>query len=350
MKAAVVESPGQFTFRDVPTPACPADGVLLRVGGTTICASDLKRCVRTDLAQPRPYILGEETAGTVAEVGRNVTKWKVGDRVAFAARIYCGECAPCRLGHTNHCRNARGVGWHVPGGFAEYCAVPPGVATEVCLVKIPDDMSFEAAALSEPMACALNGVEMAGISPGDDVVIIGLGAQGVMQAQIAKHRGARKVFGVARSAKRSDVVRQCATGMDELLISEECFVPDAIKKRTAGEGASVVLVSASSGDALKLALSLVRYRGRICIHASIPSGEQILQADANRVHYEELTITGSSSFKQPQYSEAMNLLHQRVVDPDKIIGARLPLRETGRGVEMMKNREALKVAIVQHGH
>lgn len=346
MKAVVVPEPGKFELRDVPTPACHDDGVLLRVGGTTICASDLKRSLRNDLAQPRPYILGEELAGTVAAVGKNVTKWKTGDRVAFAARVFCGECAPCRLGYTNHCRNARGVGWHIPGGFAEFCAVPPGVATETCLVRIPDDMSFDAAALGEPMACALNGVDVAGIGPGDDVVVIGLGAQGVMQAQIAKQRGARRVFGVMRSLKRSEVVRACAPAMDELLISEECFVPDAIKKRTDGEGATVVLVSASSGDALKLALPLVRFRGRICIHASIPAGEHILQADANRIHYEEITITGSSSFKQPQYIEALQLLHTRVVDPDKIIGARLPLSQVERGVEMMKNREALKVAIV----
>ncbi len=345
MKAAVIAEPGTFEIREVPTPVCHDDGVLLRVGATTICASDLKRSVRNDLAQPRPYILGEELAGTVAAVGKNVSKWKPGDRVAFSARVFCGQCGPCRMGHTNHCRNARGVGWHIPGGFAEFCAVPPGIATDTCLVKIPDDMTFEAAALSEPMACALNGVEMAGVGPGDDVVIIGLGAQGVMQAQIAKQRGARRVFGVMRSRKRSEVVRQCATGMDELLFSEECFVPDVVKKRTDGEGASVVLVSASSGDALKLAVSLVRFRGRILIHASIPAGEHTLQADANRIHYEEITITGSSSFKQPQYVEALHLLHTRVVDPDKIIGGRLPLSEVARGVEMMKNREALKVAI-----
>src|ERR1043166_8434578 len=92
MKAAVVEAPGKFTFRDMPDPICPEDGVVLRVGAATICSSDLKRSMRTDLAQPRPYILGEEVAGTVAAVGGKVSQWKVGDRVAFASRLYCGRC------------------------------------------------------------------------------------------------------------------------------------------------------------------------------------------------------------------------------------------------------------------
>src|ERR1051326_2238043 len=109
MKAAVVPEPGKFEIRDVPAPVCPDDGVLLRVGAATICASDLKRSVRSDLPQPRPYILGEETAGTVATVGKKVTHWKVGDRGAFAARIFWGKCPPCREGHTHHCRDARGL-------------------------------------------------------------------------------------------------------------------------------------------------------------------------------------------------------------------------------------------------
>lgn len=345
MRAAVVTEPGKFEIREVPTPVCPDDGVLLRVGAVTICASDLKRSVRNDLAQPRPYILGEETAGTVAAVGKKVTQWKVGDRVAFAARIFCGKCLPCREGHTNHCRDARGLGWHVPGGFAEYCLVPPGIAVNECLVKLPDDLPFESAALAEPLACALNGIEMAGIAKGDDVVIIGLGAQGVMQAILARHYGARRVIGVMRSAKRSDVVRNCAA-LDELVISAETSPKEALKKHTNGEGASVVLVSASSGEALKMAMDLVRFRGRICIHASIPAGEHLLQVDANRIHYEEITVTGSSSFKQHHYREALKLLHSKVVDPAKILSARLPLAEINRGVAMMKNREALKVAIL----
>jgi L-iditol 2-dehydrogenase len=346
MKAAVVPTQGRFVVCDVPDPICPDDGVVLRVGAATICASDLKRSVRDDLAQPRPYILGEEAAGTIATVGRKVTKWKIGDRVAFASRIFCGKCLPCRAGQTNHCRDVRGLGWHVPGGFAEYCAVPDGFAANECLVKLPDDMPFEAAALAEPVACALNGVEMAAICKGDDVVIIGMGAQGVLQAQLARHFGARTVIGVMRSARRSEVVRRFATALDELVISSDASPLDALKKHTNGEGATVVLVSASSGEALKLSLELVRFRGRICVHASIPGGEQMLQADANRIHYDEITITGSSSFKQRHYTEALKLLHQRIIDADKLISCRLPLAEIERGVAMMKNREALKVAIL----
>jgi len=346
MKAAVVETPGKFVVRDVPDPVCPDDGVLLRVGAATICSSDLKRSMRTDLAQPRPYILGEEAAGTVAAVGKHVTQWKVGQRVAYAARIYCGKCQPCRAGYTNLCKDAKGLGWHVPGGFAEFTSVPGGTAVTEGLVLLPDNLPFEFAALAEPFACALNSIEVAGVGPGDDVVIIGLGFQGAAQAQLARLRGACKVIGVARSGKRNEIVRRAAPGLDEVLVSSEMFVPDVVRKRTDGEGASVVFVSASSGDALPLALGLVRWKGRICIHASIPAGEETLKLDANWVHYQEVTVTGSSSFKHRQYREVIAMMARGEINAGKFLTHKLPLSEIARGVELMKNREALKVAVV----
>jgi len=344
MKAAVVESPGHFVIRDVPDPVCPPDGVIIRVRATTICPTDLKRSLKTDLPQPPPFILGHELAGTIAEVGKRVSGWKVGDRVGLAPRIYCGQCAPCLVGHTNLCKHNTAIGWHRHGSFAEYVVVPGGVPMDV-LVRLPDSLPFEAAALAEPLACALNSVEVAGVGKDDDVVIIGMGCQGVMQAQLAQHFGARSVIGVMRSKQRLNEVRCSATALDELVISSEQSTVEAVKKRTNGEGASVVFVSASSGEALQLARELVRWRGRICIHASIPPGEDTLSLDANKVHYAEWTITGSSSFKQQQYVESLDLIHKGVIQSDTLIGARLPLAEIECGVALMKQREVLKVAI-----
>lgn len=344
MKAAIVESPGRFAIRTVPDPVCPDDGVIVRVAATTLCPTDIKRSLNPKLPQPPPIILGHELAGTLAAVGKNVRGWNVGDRVGLAPRIYCGKCNPCLAGHTNLCQHNTAVGWHRPGSFAEYVVVPGGVPMDV-LVRLPDDLPFEAASLAEPLACALNSVEVAGVGRDDDVVIIGMGCQGVMQAQLARHRGARTVLGIMRSARRSDIVRRAAPGLDELVISAEQLPLDVVKQRTGGEGATVVFVSASSGDALVLAKELVRWRGRICIHASIPSDAATLALDANVVHYQEWTLTGSSSFKQRQYIESLGLLHKGVTDAKTMIGSRLPLDEIERGVTQMKQREVLKVAL-----
>ena len=343
MKAAIVESPGTFTLREVPDPACPPDGVLIRVAATTICPTDLKRSLNTKLPQPPPIILGHELAGTLAKVGGKVTGWRIGDRVAMAPRIYCGICNPCKAGHTNLCKNNSAIGWHRAGSFAEYVAVPGGVPMDV-LVRLPDDLSF-AAALAEPLACALNSVEVADVGKDDDVVVIGMGCQGIMQAQIAKQRGARSIVGVMRSASRVDLVRRCATALDDLIISSETPVVDAVRKRTGGDGASVVFVSASSGKALELARQLVRWRGRICVHASLPAGEETQLVDFNKLHYQEWALVGSSSFKQRQFVESVKLIHERVIDANALIGARLPLSEIERGVALMKQREVLKVAL-----
>lgn len=198
MKAAIVETPGTFTLRDLPDPACPDDGVVIRVRATTICPSDLKRSQKLDLPQPPPFVLGHELAGTIAAVGKNVKGWRIGERVGVAPRIYCGRCAPCRAGHTNLCRHNT---------------------------------------------------------------------------------------------------------------------------------------------------ALIRFRGRICIHASLPADESALSVDANKVHYEEWTITGSSSFKQRQYVESLDLIRHRVINPDTMIGSHLPLAEIARGVDQINRRVVLKVAL-----
>jgi len=343
MKAAVVDSPGKFVLRDVPQPVCPPDGVIIRVRATTLCPTDLKRSLKLDLPQPPPFILGHELAGTISAVGTGVTSWKAGDRVGLAPRIFCGRCKPCLAGHTNLCKNNLGVGWHIAGSFAEFVVVP-GVGMP-SLTRLPDDLGFEAASLAEPLACALNSIEVAGVGKDDDVVIIGMGCQGVMQAQLARHFGARTVLGVMRSAKRSEVVRRCASALDELVISSEQRPAESLQKHTDGEGASVVFVSASSGEALQLAKELVRWRGRICVHASIPAGEETLSMDANKLHYQEWTLTGSSSFKQRQYVQSLELIRKGVIQADAMIGARLPLSEIEQGVALMKQREVLKAAI-----
>ena len=344
MKAAVVDSPGKFVIRDVPDPICPRDGVIIRVRATTLCPTDLKRSLKTDLPQPPPFILGHELAGTISAVGNEVVGWNVGDRVAMAPRIYCGRCAPCRAGHTNLCQQNTAIGWHRPGSFAESIVVPGGVPMQV-LVRLPDDISFEAAALAEPLACALNSVEAAGVGEDDDVMIIGMGCQGVMQARLARYLGARSVIGVMRAGKRANVVRRCATALDELIISAETSPVEVVKKQTGGEGANVVFVSASSGEALRLARELVRWRGRICVHASLPDGEETQSVDFNKLHYQESTITGSSSFKQRQYVQSIELIRKGVIDAHAMIGARLPLAEIERGLAMMTQREVLKVAL-----
>jgi L-iditol 2-dehydrogenase len=148
-----------------------------------------------------------------------------------------------------------------------------------------------------------------------------------------------------RAGKRANVVRRCATALDELIISAETSPVEVVKKQTGGEGANVVFVSASSGEALRLARELVRWRGRICVHASLPDGEETQSVDFNKLHYQESTITGSSSFKQRQYVQSIELIRKGVIDAHAMIGARLPLAEIERGLAMMTQREVLKVAL-----
>lgn len=190
MKSAVFYGKHDLRVEDYPMPEAGPHDVVIQVKACGVCGTDV-HIYEGDKGAAEvtpPTILGHEFAGIIAETGSQVTEYKPGDRVCVDPNCYCGICEPCRQGEVHFCEHMTGYGTTVNGGFAEYCVV-----NERQVYKLGDHTTFEQGAMTEPVACCLHGIDMCGIKPGHQVVVIGGGMIGLLMLQLAKLAGAAKV-------------------------------------------------------------------------------------------------------------------------------------------------------------
>ena len=190
MKSAVFYGRHDIRAEDWNMPAVGPEDVLIKVKACGVCGTDV-HIYEGDKGAAEvtpPTILGHEFSGVIVETGENVKNFQPGDRVCIDPNCYCGACEPCRNGVAHYCQNMIGYGTTVNGGFAEYCAVN---AKQV--YRLGENTTFEQGAMTEPVACCLHGIDMCGIRPGHQVVIIGGGMIGLIMLQLAKLAGAAKI-------------------------------------------------------------------------------------------------------------------------------------------------------------
>ncbi len=189
MKSAIFYGKHDLRIEESPMPTVGADDVLIKVKACGVCGTDVHIYEGDKGAADvtPPTILGHEFSGIVSAIGENVKGVKVGDRVCIDPNCYCGKCEYCRDGIAHFCTDMIGYGTTVNGGFAEYCAV-----NERQVYKLGDNTSFEAGAMTEPVACCLHGIDMSNIHPGDNVVVIGGGMIGLLMLQLARLAGAAR--------------------------------------------------------------------------------------------------------------------------------------------------------------
>lgn len=190
MKSAVFYGKHDLRVENSPMPKVDPEDILIQVKACGICGTDV-HIYEGDKGAAEvtpPTILGHEFSGVIAEVGSNVTKYKVGDRVCIDPNCYCGKCDFCRNGIAHYCTDMIGYGTTVNGGFAEYCSV-----NQRQVYKLGDNTTFEQGAMTEPVACCLHGMDMCNIHPGSNVVVIGGGMIGLLMLQLSKLAGAARV-------------------------------------------------------------------------------------------------------------------------------------------------------------
>ena len=196
MKALVFHGIEDIRLEDIDTPGIGDGEILLKVHSAAICATDLR--VKTNshrtIPQGETRILGHELAGEIAETGSKIKHLKVGDRVAVAPVAGCGHCRQCISGNAILCKDNRILGLSVDGGFAQYMKIPESHVSGGNVYRLPDDISYEVAAIAEPMATVFTGMEACMVKPSDTVLIIGAGPLGLMHTLMARIFGARKVI------------------------------------------------------------------------------------------------------------------------------------------------------------
>ncbi len=341
MRVARFHSPGDIRIEDAAEPSPGPGDVKIRVRNCSTCGTDVKISKFGHHHIRPPRVMGHEIAGEVAEVGAGVTGHRPGDRVQVIAAIPCGRCEECRRGRMTVCPNQESMGYHYDGGFAEYTVVPAKVLAVDGLNRIPDGLGFDEASVAEPLACVLNGQELARVGDGDDVVIIGAGPIGCLHVRLARSRGAARVFLADLNPER-------------LAMSAERVKPDAalhgavvdqVLKLTDGRGADVVITAAASGAAQEQGLRMAARQGRVSFFGGLPKDDPVIACDSNLVHYRELTIVGANGSSPAHNARALDLIASGAVPVADLITDHLPLSRVLEGIDIVGRGTAIKVTI-----
>lgn len=343
MKAVVYYGPGDVRLEERPYPKLKKNNLIVKVTCCAICGTDLKLAT---IGNPRfhpPRIIGHEMVGKIFEIGSDLSGFSIGDRITLATTISCGNCYYCKLGLGNICPNARPISCDFDGAFAEYLLVPHQAIIRGNVIKVPDSVSDEAAALSEPLSCAINAQEIAGVKPGDNVVIIGGGPLGALHAGLAKALGASEVIIVQRSEPRLTYLKRLK---DVIVVdSENEDVSSIIKERTNGLGADIVIVCAPDREIMEKSIFFTRKGGTVSLFASLPKENANLTFNSRIIHYGELRIVGSSDSRPEHVIKAVELLSKGKINTDVIITHKIALEDIFKGIELMKNSRSLKILV-----
>ena len=343
MKAIVYEGVGKVTLKEVVRPEAGNSTIVVKVKACAICGTDLKAYTFGISSIKPPVILGHEFVGTVHEVGTSVSGFEPGERVTLATTLPCGRCTMCGRGLFNLCEDKLCVGTLTDGALAEFVEIPSRGVVFGNLIKVPDNVSDDVVALSEPLGCVINSQKIAGVGFPDTVAVIGAGPLGLLQAEAAKARGAMKTVLVQKSKPRFEMAK--SFDIDHIVCSEETDPFEAVMDCTEGRGADVVINAAPSLEACELAFRIVAKAGRVSLFASVPKNDPYLRIDLNRIHYNQIGVYGASDSTASDQREAVRLLSAGKISTQSLITHTLPLEEFFKGIDLIKKREALKVVI-----
>jgi L-iditol 2-dehydrogenase len=347
MQAAVYYGPADIRVEDRPEPVPTADNLVVKVYGCAICGTDLKLAT---IGYPRcrpPRIIGHEMVGRIVHVGAQVEGFAFSERITLATTLACGQCPYCKLGLGNLCPNAKPISYDYDGAFAEYVAIPPLALSGGNVITVPNSVSDEVATLSEPLSCALNAQELAGLKAGDNVLILGGGPLGALHAALAKALGAEQVMLVELSEPRLTMLR----ALRNVLVIDGAHedVVAVVKSRTGGLGADVVIVCAPVREAMEQAAYYARKGGAVSFFASLPQGAAEITLDSRAVHYGELRLVGASDSRPEHVTRIVRLMAEGKLDATSIVTHRVTIKDIRHGLDLMKNRQCLKVLVCPTG-
>ena len=345
MKAAVFHGPNNMKLEEVKKPEINENEVLVRVNASAVCGTDIRiyegkktKGVRT------PSVIGHELVGTIEEVGGKVKEFAAGDRVGIMPVIPCRKCYYCLNGRENVCANRTAIGYEYDGGFAEYVKIPSSALEAGNLVKIPDQLSFEQAVITEPLACCINGQRKANVKMGDVVVVIGGGPIGLMHVQLAKIAGARKVILSEPIDHRR--AKALLAGAEYAVNPEVESLQDIVFNETEGLGADVVIMAIGIPFLVNTSASLLKKGGTLNLFAGFTNGV-LSEIDPNIIHYNEITINGTSALTRADYHKALSLLASGQINTDVIITTGYSLENIEQAILDVKNGNHMKTVITQ---
>jgi 2-desacetyl-2-hydroxyethyl bacteriochlorophyllide A dehydrogenase len=331
MESVVIKKPREIFVMEKEIPEPGPGEVLIRVMASGICGTDV-HIYQGEYLGDYPVIPGHEFSGVVTAAGSQVTRFKVGDRVAVEPNIACDNCSACLNNRQNFCLNWQAIGVTLPGGMEQYVTAPEKAVFGI------GDLPFEQAAFMEPLSCVMHGVERAHIELADRVAILGAGPIGDLILQIARLQGAAHVTMLENNPGRAELAR--SLGAERVVERMEDLQPDAY---------DVVIEASGAIPVMNRAIDFARYGGTVLLFGVPPSGKN-MEFEAFKVFRKGLTLLSSYTSVRNSF-QAVGLLQSGQVKVEPLISHRLPLKELPGALEMIAAHDPAvkKVIILPNG-
>ena len=337
MNAYVLHEPNKISFEQVAMPRLSKGEVLVEVKACGICGSDIPRAYQTG-AHVHPLVIGHEFSGVVAALGEGVDEKWLGKRVGIFPLIPCGECGPCKNKQFEMCRNYSYLGSRRDGGFAEYVAVP-----QENLIELPAEVSFEEAAMLEPMAVAVHAMRGIGVQASDSVAICGMGTIGLLLLMFLKEMGVEDLYviGNKESQKKNAILAGieednfCDTRLND---SEKWLM-----EKTENKGVDVFFECVGKNETVLQAVNMTKPAGKIMLVGNPYSDMHLEKAVYWKILRNQLTLKGTwnSSFTHEESDDwhyVLQRMKEKKVEPAKLISHRFALEDLEKGLEIMRDK------------
>lgn len=337
MRVAMYYNNNDVRLEEMAIPKIGPDELLVKVMASGICGSDVLEWYRIKKA---PRVLGHEISGEIQEVGKNVKRFKKGDRVFVSHHVPCNTCHYCISGHHTACPTLHTTNFD-PGGFAEYIRVP-ALNVDRGTFVLPEEVSYEEGTFIEPLGCVLRGQKIAKVRPGQTILILGSGISGILHIKLAAALGVGRIIATDLSEYRMEMAKRC--GADFVFNGRE-YNPDMLREVNEGRLADRVILCAGSLAAAQQALESVD-RGAIILFFAVPHPDDKLLLPINEFWRNEITLLTSYAANTDDLRETIELLRAKRVKVADMITHMLPLEETGKGFKLVeKADQSMKVII-----
>jgi len=331
MKAAVLYGKGDMKIKNVDTPQMKDDEVLIRVKAASICGTDV-HFYKGEMETNTPRILGHDFSGIIEETGKDVKGFSKGDKVIAEIVRYCGDCHFCKIGNYQLCVNAVYMGFEVDGAFAEYVVAP---AKNV--FKIPDNVSFEEAAIMEPVALALHVMDFVQPKIGETMAVLGQGPVGLVQTQVAKLSGMR-VVAIEPTEERLKLAKEF--GADYLVNPNKENVKDAVSKVTGGLGVDCSVEAVGLQKTVDQAMEITRKGGKVIIVGSSKG------LRGPPVRHEDMACYAVSDGGTRKYPIALSLVSQGKVNVKRLITREISLEKLPQTMGLLADGRLAAIKVI----
>jgi L-iditol 2-dehydrogenase len=342
MKAVVkyADAPCATEIRDVPVPKIGKSDVLVEVAYIGVCGTDphMHKNVSAFTFE-RPFILGHEFAGTIADIGSEVTDYSIGDRVTAETHAeYCGKCTLCKQNNYNLCRDRKGYGFHVDGAFTKFVKVP-----ERILHQIPEQVSLKTASITEPFCVAYKAlITNSKINSGDTVVVIGPGPIGILCVKVAQLCGACEIITIGTEGDDERLELAKEYGATTIINSTKEDPLKSIMATGDGYGANLIVDTAGSSETLKLSMDAVRPAGQI---TKIGWGTKPVNFSLDPLIAKSVTLKGHFSHTWDVWEKCLTLMGRGMVNLEKLITHELSIDKFEKAFELVETKKAVKVVL-----